>query len=55
MIFILKVEDKKNEGVQSIDDVREQIEWTIVEQNGKAMYQKWLEGLRRNAYVKYYE
>lgn len=55
MIFILKVEAKKPEGVSSIDDVREQIEWSIVEQNGKALYQKWLEGLRRKAYVKYYE
>ena len=55
MIFILKVEEKKPEGIQSIDDVREQIEWTIVEQNGKALYQKWLEGLRRNAFVKYYQ
>ena len=55
MIFILKVEEKKPEGIQSIEDVREQIEWTIVDQNAKAIYQKWLEGLRRNAYVKYYE
>ena len=55
MIFILKVEEKKPEGVQSIDDVREQIEWTLVDQNAKAIYQKWIEGLRRNAYVKYYE
>ena len=55
MIFILKVEEKKKEGIQSIDDVREKIEWTIVEQNAKAIYQKWLEGLRRNAFVKYYE
>ena len=55
MIFILKIEEKKPEGVQSIDDVREQIEWTLVDQNAKAIYQKWLEGLRRNAYVKYYE
>ena len=55
MIFILKVEEKKPEGVQAIDDVREQIEWTLVDQNAKAIYQKWIEGLRRNAYVKYYE
>ena len=55
MIFILKVEERKEDGIQSIDDVREKIEWTIVEQNAKAMYQKWLAGLRRNAFVKYYE
>jgi len=55
MIFILKVEEKKPEGIQKIDDVREQIEWTIVEQNGKAMYKKWVEGLRKKAYVKFYD
>lgn len=55
MIFILKVEDKKAEGVQSIDDVREQIEWTIVEQNNKLTYQKWLESLRKKAFIKYFK
>ncbi len=55
MIFIIKVDEKKPDGIQSIDDVREQIEWTIAEQNGRAMYQKWVEGLRRKAYIKYYE
>ncbi len=55
MIFILKLEDKKGDGIQKIDDVREQIEWTLVEQNGKEMYKKWVEGLRKKAYVKFYE
>ena len=55
MIFILKLEDKKPEGVQSIDDVREQIEWTISDMNAKAANQKWLEGLRRKAFVKYFQ
>ncbi len=55
MIFILKVEEKKGDGLQTIDDVREQIEWAIVEQNGKLLYKKWVEGLRKKAYVKFYE
>ena len=55
MIFILKVEEKKPDGISPIDDVREQIEWTIAEQNGRAMYQKWVEGLRKKAFVKYYK
>ena len=55
MIFILKVEEKKKDGISPIDDVREQIEWTIAEQNGRAMYQKWVEGLRKKAFVKYYK
>ena len=48
-------EEKKPDGISPIDDVREQIEWTIAEQNGRAMYQKWVEGLRKKAFVKYYK
>lgn len=55
MIFILKLEDRKSDGIQKIDDVREQIEWILVEQNGKETYKKWVEGLRKKAYVKFYE
>lgn len=54
MIFILKVEEKKPEGIQPIDSVREQIEWAIAEQKGREAYQKWVEGLREKAYVKFY-
>lgn len=55
MIFILKVEEKKPEGISPIDDVREQIEWTIAEQNGREIYCKWVEGLRQKAYIKYFK
>ena len=55
MIFILKVEEKKPDGISPIDDVREQIEWTIAEQNGRETYNKWVEGLRKKAFVKYYK
>lgn len=55
MIFILKVEEKKGDGIQPIDDVREQIEWAIVEQNGRAEYMKWVEDLRSRAFIKYYQ
>lgn len=55
MIFILKVEEKKPEGISPIDDVREQIEWTIAEQNGREIYRKWVEGLRQKAYIKYFK
>lgn len=55
MIFILKVEEKKTEGISPIDDVREQIEWTIAEQNGREIYRKWVEGLRQKAYIKYFK
>ena len=55
MIFILKVEEKKPDGISPIDDVREQIEWTIAEQNGRETYNKWVEGLRKKAFIKYYK
>ncbi len=54
MIFILKVDEKREEGVQKIDDVREQIEWAIADVNSKKMYTKWIETLRAKAYIKLY-
>lgn len=54
-IFILKVEEKKPEGIQTLDDVREQIEWIIIDENSKQTHQKWLEGLRKKAFVKYFQ
>lgn len=54
MIFILKVDEKRQEGVQKIDDVREQIEWAIADQNSKKIYAKWIESLRAKAYIKLY-
>lgn len=55
IIFIFKVFDVKKEGIQPIDDVRDQIEWILVEQNQKIVYQKWIESLRKKAFVKYYD
>lgn len=55
MIFILKVEQTRPEGVREIDDVREEIEFAIADANSKAAYQKWIEGLRAKAYIKIYQ
>lgn len=55
MIFIMRVDDKKDDGIQPIDEVRSQIEWIIADQNARAMYKKWVEGLRKKAYIKYYQ
>ena len=55
MIFILKVEQKRPEGIQDIDDVRSQIEAAIADYNSRAMYRKWIEGLRAKAYIKIYQ
>lgn len=53
MIFILKVEDKRAEGIQKIDDVREQIEFAIADSQSKISYRKWIESLRAKAYIKF--
>ena len=55
MIFILKVEETRPEGVQKIDDVREQIEATIADYNSKTAYRKWIDSLRAKAYIKIYQ
>ncbi len=54
-IFILKVDDMRPEGVQKIADVREQIEWAIVDKESKIAYAKWIESLRAKAYIKFYQ
>ena len=53
-IFILKVDELRAEGVQKIDDVREQIEWAIADKESKVAYSKWIESLRAKAYIKIY-
>jgi peptidyl-prolyl cis-trans isomerase SurA len=53
-IFILYVEDKKLAGIQPLEDVREQIESLLVMQMAREAQDRWLERLRRNAYVRYF-
>ncbi len=50
--YILRVDDKKSEGIQPLDDVREKIEWTLAEENAKIEYEKWIRRLREKAYIK---
>lgn len=52
--YILKVNDKKAEGITPIDEVREQIEYAISSENARIEYRKWLKRLRDKAYIKYY-
>ncbi len=52
--FILYVEDRKAAGVPPIDEVRDQIELRLVQDMARESHEKWLERLRRNAYVKLY-
>lgn len=52
--FLLFAEDRKYAGIQSIDDVREQIERILVTDMTRSSQERWLERLRRNGYVKHY-
>jgi peptidyl-prolyl cis-trans isomerase SurA len=52
--FLLFAEDRKYAGTQSIDEVRDQIERTLVTQMARSNQERWLERLRRNGYVKHY-
>jgi peptidyl-prolyl cis-trans isomerase SurA len=53
-IFILKIEDRKEAGVQPLPEVREQIEGILVGQLAREEREKWLETLRKRAFIKFY-
>jgi len=52
--FLLYVEDRRFAGVQSIDEVRDEIERILVQQMARVSQDRWLERLRRNGYIKHY-
>ncbi|WP_043583719.1 peptidylprolyl isomerase [Geminisphaera colitermitum] len=52
--FILYAEDYRAAGVPAIDEVRDQIERTLIAQMARESQEKWLEKLRRGAYIKLY-
>ncbi len=52
--YILYVEERKLAGVQPLADVRDQIEKILANQMARDSETKWLERLRRNAYVRIY-
>lgn len=53
-VYILFAEERKAAGVPPIADVREQIELTLSQQMTREAMEKWIERLRRNAYVRLY-
>ena len=53
--FLMYVEDRKYAGIQSLDDVRDTIEQVILQQMARSTQEQWLERLRRDGYVKYYD
>ncbi|HKB57276.1 MAG TPA: peptidylprolyl isomerase [Lacunisphaera sp.] len=52
--FIFFAEDRKHAGVLTIDEVRPDIERALVQQGSRQATERWLEKLRRNAYVKHF-
>lgn len=52
--FVLFVEDRRDEGIQPLNEVRDRIEEILASQLERQAQQQWIERLRREAYVKYY-
>ncbi|MEX0321851.1 MAG: peptidylprolyl isomerase [Puniceicoccaceae bacterium] len=52
--FILYVEDKRDEGIQPINEVRDRIEEILASQLARQTQDAWIERLRREAYIRYY-
>ena len=53
-VFFFLAEDRKYAGTLPIDEVRPEIEKSLVQQSGRKATERWLEKLRRNAYVKHF-
>jgi peptidyl-prolyl cis-trans isomerase SurA len=52
--FLLFVEERKHAGTLPLDEVRPDIERALVQQGSRQATERWLEKLRRNAYVKHF-
>jgi len=52
--FLFYVEDRKFAGTLPIDEVRPEIERALIQQGSRKATERWLEKLRRNAYVKHF-
>jgi len=52
--FLFLAEDRKYAGTLPIDDVRPEIEKSLIQQGSRKTMERWLEKLRRNAYVKHF-
>lgn len=53
-IYILYIEDKRDEGIKGIEKVRNDIEAAIAARIARQNQEVWLERLRKNAYIKYF-
>lgn len=53
-VYLLYAEDRKYAGIPPIEDVRDQIEAILAQEMARESQERWLQRLRRNAYVKLY-
>ena len=52
--YILFVEDRREAGIAPLREVREEIEETLVSRMARDSQERWLERLRRDAFVRYF-
>jgi peptidyl-prolyl cis-trans isomerase SurA len=50
--YIVQVEDKKKSAMTPLEDVRTQIEQTVINEETQVRQQQWLDGLRAKAFIK---
>lgn len=53
-LYILYVEDRVDEGIQPLDQVRDRIEAIVSQQIRRQNQERWLEQLRADAFVRYF-
>lgn len=53
-VFILYVEDRRPEGIQPIDQVRDRIETILAQQLQRQTQRRYLERLREDAYIRFF-
>lgn len=53
-VFILHVDEARPAGIQTLENVREQIEDILAGQLTRQHQREWIERLRNNAYIRYY-
>ncbi len=53
-VFLFMAEDRKHAGILPLDEVRPDIERLLIQQSSRQATERWLEKLRRNAYIKHF-
>jgi len=50
--YIVQVEDRKKAAMTPLEDVRAQIEQTVINEESQVRQQQWLDSLRAKAFIK---